>query len=89
VGDGAVDQERRRHGVHIEHVYADVGDDDIAIKSGMPNSAGPDAPSRDITITDCTFLHGMVFRSAEKSLEERRTSVPSASIFKAQTTASA
>lgn len=44
--------------VHIEHVYADVGDDDIAIKSGMPNSPGPDAPSRDITITDCTFLHG-------------------------------
>ncbi len=44
--------------VHIEHVNADVGDDDIAIKSGMPNSPGPDAPSRDITITDCTFLHG-------------------------------
>jgi polygalacturonase len=30
----------------------------VAIKSGMINSPGPDAPSRDITITDCTFLHG-------------------------------
>ena len=44
--------------VRISHVYADVGDDDIAIKSGEANSPGPDAPSRDITITDCTFLHG-------------------------------
>jgi polygalacturonase len=44
--------------VRIEHVFADVGDDDIAIKSGAIGSAGPDEPSRDITITDCTFLHG-------------------------------
>jgi polygalacturonase len=44
--------------VHIDHVYADVGDDDVAIKSGEANSPGPDDPSRDITITDCTFLHG-------------------------------
>jgi polygalacturonase len=44
--------------VRIDHVLADVGDDDIAIKSGMPGSPGPDEPSRDITITDCTFLHG-------------------------------
>ena len=44
--------------VKIDHLYADVGDDDIAIKSGAINSPGPDAPSRDITITDCTFLHG-------------------------------
>jgi polygalacturonase len=44
--------------VQIEHVFADVGDDDIAIKSGAIGSPGPDAPSRDITITDCTFLHG-------------------------------
>jgi polygalacturonase len=44
--------------VHIDHLYADVGDDDIAIKSGPINSPGPDDPSRDITITDCTFLHG-------------------------------
>ena len=44
--------------VVIDHVFADVGDDNIAIKSGMINSPGPDDPSRDITITDCTFLHG-------------------------------
>lgn len=44
--------------VLIEHVFADVGDDDIAIKSGEIGSPGPDEPSRDITITDCNFLHG-------------------------------
>lgn len=44
--------------VVIDHVFADVGDDDVAIKSGMINSPGPDAPSRDITITDCEFHHG-------------------------------
>jgi len=42
----------------IDHVYADVGDDNIAIKSGEINSPGPDAPSKNITITDCTFEHG-------------------------------
>jgi len=44
--------------VVISHVFADVGDDNIAIKSGAINSPGPDDPSRDITISDCTFLHG-------------------------------
>ena len=44
--------------VRIDHVFADVGDDDVAIKSGKANSPGPDDSSRDITITDCTFLHG-------------------------------
>lgn len=44
--------------VTIANVIADVGDDNIAIKSGKINSPGPDAPSRNITITDCTFLHG-------------------------------
>jgi polygalacturonase len=44
--------------VRIDHVFADVGDDDIAIKSGAIGSSGPDAPSRNITIRDCTFLHG-------------------------------
>jgi polygalacturonase len=44
--------------VVIDHVYADVGDDNIAIKSGPINSPGPDDPTRDITITDCTFMHG-------------------------------
>jgi polygalacturonase len=44
--------------VVIDHVTADVGDDNVAIKSGAINSPGPDDPARDITITDCTFLHG-------------------------------
>lgn len=41
----------------IEHVFANVGDDDIAIKSGMPKSSN-NRPSKWITIKDCTFLHG-------------------------------
>lgn len=44
--------------VLIDHLLADVGDDDIAIKSGAIGSSGPDAPSRDILIKDCIFLHG-------------------------------
>jgi polygalacturonase len=44
--------------VRIEHVVADVGDDDIAIKSGAIDSPGPDAPSRNIVVKDCIFQHG-------------------------------
>jgi polygalacturonase len=44
--------------VVIDHVYADTGDDNIAIKSGEINSPGPDSPSKNITITDCDFQHG-------------------------------
>lgn len=44
--------------VVIDHVLIDTGDDNVAIKSGQPDSPGPDAPSTDIIITDCTFLHG-------------------------------
>jgi polygalacturonase len=44
--------------VLIEHVYSDVGDDNVAIKSGPIDSPGPDAPSTNITIRDCTFMHG-------------------------------
>ncbi len=44
--------------VRIDHVFADVGDDNIAIKSGAIGSPGPDEPSREIRIADCTFLHG-------------------------------
>ena len=44
--------------VVIDHVYADTGDDDVAIKSGLANSSGGDEPSKNITITDCTFDHG-------------------------------
>jgi polygalacturonase len=42
----------------IEHVTSDTGDDNVAIKSGMINSPGPDAPSKNIVIRDCTFKHG-------------------------------
>ncbi len=44
--------------ITIDHYFASVGDDDIAIKSGAINSPGPDAPSTDITITDCQFEAG-------------------------------
>jgi len=44
--------------VLIEHVFSDVGDDNVAIKSGPINSPGPDSPSQDITVRDCTFMHG-------------------------------
>jgi polygalacturonase len=46
------------HDVLIDHVTIDTGDDDVAIKSGQPGSAGPDEPSTNITIRDCTFLKG-------------------------------
>jgi polygalacturonase len=42
----------------IDHVFSSIGDDNIAIKSGAINSPGPDAPSKNITITDCTFENG-------------------------------
>ena len=44
--------------VRIDHLYADEGDDNIAIKSGAIGSPGNDEPARNIVITDCTFLHG-------------------------------
>ena len=53
----AIDPFSSRH-VVIDHVTADVGDDNVAIKSGKINSPGPDDPARDITISDCIFLHG-------------------------------
>jgi polygalacturonase len=42
----------------IDHVFASTGDDNVAIKSGEINSPGPDDPSKNITITDCTFEAG-------------------------------
>ena len=42
----------------IDHYFSSVGDDNIAIKSGAINSPGPDAPSTDIRIVDCTFENG-------------------------------
>lgn len=52
-----IDPFSSRH-VTISHVLIDVGDDNVAIKSGQPGSAGPDDPSADITVTDSEFLHG-------------------------------
>lgn len=46
------------HHVTITHMLIDDGDDNVAIKSGQPRSPGPDSPSTDIRVTDCTFLHG-------------------------------
>ena len=43
----------------IDHVYVDTGDDDVKrSRAAKPNSPGPDDPSKNITITDCTFHHG-------------------------------
>ena len=44
--------------IAIDHVFASTGDDNVAIKSGEINSPGPDDPSKNITITDCTFERG-------------------------------
>ncbi|HXC98039.1 MAG TPA: glycoside hydrolase family 28 protein [Verrucomicrobiae bacterium] len=43
--------------VLITHCHIDVGDDNVAIKSGryLP---GREFACEDITVTDCTFLHG-------------------------------
>ena len=52
-----IDPYASRH-VLIDHVLIDTGDDNVAIKSGKPGSEGPDQPSEDIRIVDCTFRHG-------------------------------
>ena len=44
--------------VVIDHLFADVGDDNIAIKSGAINSPGGDLPSKNIRITNVSFQHG-------------------------------
>ncbi len=43
--------------VLITHCRIDVGDDNVAIKAGK-KIAGREFASEDITVTDCTFLHG-------------------------------
>ena len=43
--------------VMIENMVIDDGDDNVAIKSGLPGSAN-NSPSTGITVRDCTFLHG-------------------------------
>ena len=44
--------------VSISHCRIDVGDDNIAIKSGKIDPAHPGAACADIRIADCVFLHG-------------------------------
>lgn len=51
----AIDPSGRR--ILITRCRIDVGDDNIAIKAGM-KIPGRDFASEDITVTDCTFLHG-------------------------------
>jgi polygalacturonase len=51
----AIDPSGRR--MLFTKCHIDVGDDDIAIKAGK-KIPGHDFESEDITVTDCTFLHG-------------------------------
>ena len=51
----AIDPSGRR--ILITKCTLDVGDDNVAIKAGRKIS-GHDFESEDITVTDCTFLHG-------------------------------
>ncbi|MBZ5537516.1 MAG: glycoside hydrolase family 28 protein [Acidobacteriia bacterium] len=44
--------------VRITRCHIDVGDDNIAIKSGHPDPNHPGAAAADIQITDCYFAHG-------------------------------
>jgi polygalacturonase len=45
--------------VHISNCHVDVGDDCVTIKSGTENNAqGLQAPCENITITNCTMVHG-------------------------------
>lgn len=42
----------------FQNLYIDVGDDNIAIKSGRDDPAHPGAATANMVIRDCTFLHG-------------------------------
>jgi len=53
----AIDPSECRN-VRISKCLIDVGDDDIAIKSGRQNPEHPDAACENITVSDCTFIHG-------------------------------
>jgi polygalacturonase len=46
------------HDILIEDVLIDTGDDDIAIKSGLPEEKGPREVCSDIVIRNSRFLHG-------------------------------
>ena len=44
--------------VRISKCTIDVGDDNIAVKSGSDDPNHPGAAAENIIVTDCTFLHG-------------------------------
>jgi polygalacturonase len=44
--------------VVISKCLIDVGDDDVAIKSGGSDPEHPGAAAENILVTDCTFIHG-------------------------------
>ncbi len=52
----AIDPSASRH-VLITRCRLDVGDDNVAIKAGR-SASGASPATDDITVTDCTFLHG-------------------------------
>ena len=53
----AIDPSTCRH-LHILRCVLDVGDDNVAIKSGHVDAAHPNAACEDILVENCTFLHG-------------------------------
>ena len=46
------------HNVIISKCLIDVGDDDVAVKSGSPNPEHPGPAADSLLVTDCTFIHG-------------------------------
>jgi polygalacturonase/lysophospholipase L1-like esterase len=46
------------HNVIISKCLIDVGDDDVAVKSGSPNPERPGPAADSLLVTDCTFIHG-------------------------------
>jgi polygalacturonase len=44
--------------VHIANCHVDVGDDCVTIKSGTEHDRGQLSPCENITITNCTMVHG-------------------------------
>lgn len=53
----AIDPSTSRY-VRITNCHIDVGDDNVAIKSGRHDSVHPNAACEHITVTDCKFFHG-------------------------------
>ena len=53
----AMDPSDCRH-LTVAHCTLDVGDDNIALKSGHPDPAHTNAAVEDVLVENCTFLHG-------------------------------